>query len=224
MEVSSGINEVDGMNGYTEQGTKVKVNQMHKETLFSLWYVRACPNTQTCGGVKVAYLQDSLKCHSRTIVSPCVNVCSRVWDTRRPGQAEGEAGVGGGEEALARFGSVLLQDQVFQLVRRTEQEGCRLSVARDELPHRRHLRGAELGRGPAPAASLTVTVGGGRGGGVCADRLHAQIGGTCQVDQEEEESALVGAGTSWEHHPYTEARWWQRHAGGIDRDWETGQS
>lgn len=40
--------------------------------------------------------------------------------------------------------SVLLQDQVLQLVRRAEQEGGGLPVSCDELPDRRDLRRAEL--------------------------------------------------------------------------------
>lgn len=78
-----------------------------------------------------------------------------------------------------RFGqdSVLLQDQVLQLVRRAEQEGGGLPVSCDELPHRRDLWRAELSRSSAAAASLTVTVGAG-GGGIRADCLHTQICGT----------------------------------------------
>lgn len=79
-----------------------------------------------------------------------------------------------------RFGSdsVLLQDQVLQLIRRAEQEGGGLPVSCDELPHRRDLRRAELSRSSAAAASLTVTVGAG-GGGVWANCLHTQICGAC---------------------------------------------
>lgn len=79
-----------------------------------------------------------------------------------------------------RFGSdsVLLQDQVLQLVRRAEQEGGGLPVSCDELPHCRDLRRTELSRSSAAAASLTVTVGAG-GGGIWANCLHTQICGTC---------------------------------------------
>lgn len=75
MEVSSGINEVDGMNGYTEQGTKVKENQMHKETLFSLRYARACPkytNMWWLGGGGKGSIPTGL-----TEISP-IRLCLRV--------------------------------------------------------------------------------------------------------------------------------------------------
>lgn len=78
-------------------------------------------------------------------------------------------------------GSVLLQDQVLQLVCWAQQEGRRLPVSCDELPHRRHLGRAELGWSTSAATtSLSVTVGaGGGGGGIWANWLHAQICRTC---------------------------------------------
>lgn len=87
----------------------------------------------------------------------------------------------GSERVLARFGShsVLLQDQVFQLVCWAEQEGRGLPVTRDELPHRCDLRGAELSRSSTAAASLTMTVWA-RAGGVRTNWLHTQICGTCR--------------------------------------------
>ena len=73
-------------------------------------------------------------------------------------------------------GSVLLQDEVLQLVRGAQQEGGGLPVAGDELPHRRDLRGTELGRCPAPTPPLAVAVGA-RGGAVWGHGLHTQICG-----------------------------------------------
>ena len=87
--------------------------------------------------------------------------------------------------ALPRFPtSVLLQDEVLQLVCRAEQEGGRLPVAGDQLTHGRDLRLAELGRSPAPsraaaaaAPSAQAVVGG--GGGVTdvgrGEGLHAEV-------------------------------------------------
>lgn len=92
----------------------------------------------------------------------CMQVCPDVWDRQR---------------ATGRV-SVLLQDQVFQLVCWAEKEGGRLPVSRDELPHCRDLRRAELSRSSTTPAALTVTVG--AGGGVWADWLHTQICGTCR--------------------------------------------
>lgn len=92
----------------------------------------------------------------------CMQVCPDVWDRQR---------------ATGRV-SVLLQDQVFQLVCWAEKEGGRLPVSRDELPHRRDLRRAELSRSSTAPTALTVTVG--AGGGVWADWLHTQICGTCR--------------------------------------------
>lgn len=91
----------------------------------------------------------------------CVRVCPntvRVTASDSEGQAC--------EEVWPRFhsDSVLLQDQVLQLVRRPEQEGGGLPVACDELPHCCDLWRAELSRSSAAATSLTVTVGAGRGG------------------------------------------------------------
>lgn len=103
-----------------------------------------------------------------------VQLCLCMWES-----APRRTGRGGGRE-LARCGSdsVLLQDQVFQLVCWAEQEGRGLPVPCDELPHRCHLWRAELSGSAASATSLTVTVGAG-GGGVWADRFHTQICGTC---------------------------------------------
>lgn len=78
-------------------------------------------------------------------------------------------------------GSVLLQDEVLQLVCRAEQEGGRLPVAGDQLTHGRDLWLAELGGGPAPsrtpaAPPAQAVVGGGRGvadGG--GEGLHAEV-------------------------------------------------
>ena len=79
--------------------------------------------------------------------------------------------------------SVLLQDEVLQLVCRAQQEGGRLPVAGDQLTHGRDLRLAELGRRPAPsraaaAAPSTQAVVGGGGGVTDVGRgegLHAEV-------------------------------------------------
>ena len=138
----------------------------------------ARPDTETCGRkVKVQYLREP-PCAAASLVCICVFVCESLPEhVRLRAAGMDRRGGGGSWHGLAHY-SVLLQDQVFQLVGRAEEEGRRLPVPGDELPHRRDLRGAELGRGPAPAAALTVTVGAG-GRGVRADGLHTQICGTC---------------------------------------------
>lgn len=75
-----------------------------------------------------------------------------VWESQR--EREGEGGRRGGGVS----GSVLLQDQGLQLIGRAEQEGGRLAVAGDELPHGRDLCWAELCRGPATYDTSTPPV------------------------------------------------------------------
>lgn len=97
--------------------------------------------------------------------------------------------------------SVLLQDEVLQLVGRAQQEGGRLSVAGDQLPHGRDLRLAELSGGPAssgpsgPAPSTgtadpsaqAVGRGGGEGVGHVGrgQRLHAEVSRACKGERGE---------------------------------------
>lgn len=67
----------------------------------------------------------------------------------------------------AFLSSVLLQDEVFQLVGRPKQKRRRLPVASDQLTHSCDLRLAELGRCPAPSSTVappTQAVIGGGGG------------------------------------------------------------